>query len=62
MNKNIILPAVLPGVFIALAALVLSFRSPVPAESIIGYASVLALLGMAALEYRINWKRLLGRS
>lgn len=46
---------------IAAAALVLSFRSPVDAGSLIGYASILMLVGLAALEYRINWKRLLGR-
>lgn len=43
------------------AALLLSFRSPVSAETLIGYLSVLALVGLAALEYRINWKRLFGR-
>jgi hypothetical protein len=46
---------------IAVAALVLSFRSSVDADSVIGYGSVLALLGLAALEYRISWKRLFGR-
>ena len=60
MNKNIIL-AVLSSV-IAVAALLLSTRSPVNAEAVIGYGAVLALLGMAALEYRLSWKRLIGRS
>lgn len=60
MNKNLIL-AVLSSA-IAVTALVLSFRSPVTAESVIGYACVLALLGVAALEYRLSWKRLLGRA
>jgi hypothetical protein len=60
MNKNIII-AVLSGL-VAVAALLLSTRSPVNAEAAIGYAAVLALLGMAALEYRISWKRLIGRS
>jgi hypothetical protein len=60
--KNIIILAVTLGAFIAATALLLSFRSPVSAESVVGYASVLALIGMAALEYRINWRRLLGRS
>lgn len=58
MNKNILL-AVTSGT-IAAAALVLSFRSSVTADSLIGFASVLGLLGIATLEYRINWKRLLG--
>lgn len=60
MKHNIIL-AVLLSV-IAVAALLLSFRSPVPAESVIGYGVVLTLVGVAALEYRINWKRIFGRS
>ncbi|MGH7945695.1 MAG: hypothetical protein ACREF9_11890 [Opitutaceae bacterium] len=59
--KNNILVAV-PVSAIAVAALVLSVRSSVNAESLIGYASVFALLSTAALEYRINWKRLFGRS
>lgn len=61
MKNNILVLAVLSGVFAA-TALLLSLRSPVTADSLVGYASVLALLGMAALEYRINWKRLVGRS
>ena len=59
MKKNILM-AVPFGLF-AVAALVLSFRSPVTAESLIGFASVLGLLGVASLEYRISWKRLFGR-
>lgn len=61
MKNNIIVLAVLSSVF-AVTALLLSLRSPVTADSIVGYASVLALLGMASLEYRLNWKRLAGRS
>ena len=60
MNKNILVAV--PVSIIAVAALVLSLRSSVSAESVIGYASVFALLAMAALEYRINWKRLFGRN
>ncbi|HUR59745.1 MAG TPA: hypothetical protein VM029_18645 [Opitutaceae bacterium] len=60
MNKTIII-AVLSS-FIAVAAFLLSGRSPVTAESAIGYGAVIALLGVAALEYRINWRRLFGRS
>jgi hypothetical protein len=47
---------------IAAAALVLFFRSPIEAEAFIGYGVVLAMAGVALLEYRIDWKRLLGRS
>jgi hypothetical protein len=60
MKKNILIAV--PVSLVAVAALVLSVRSSVSAESLIGYASVLALLGVAALEYRITWKRLFGRS
>jgi len=60
MTKNTTL-AVLTGV-IAVTALLLSFRPPVTTESLVGYFSVLALLGVAALEYRISWRRLFGRN
>ena len=58
-TNTIVLAATLSA--LAVAAIVLSFRSSVDADSVIGYGSVLALIGMAALEYRINWKRLFGR-
>ena len=62
MKSKVITIAALTGTIAAVTALVLSVRPPVNAESIVGYASVLALLGVSALEYRINWKRLSGRS
>ncbi len=58
-NRSVFL-AVL-GLLIAGAAIALSFRASVNAESLIGYVSVFAMLCVAALEYRITWKRLLGR-
>jgi len=58
-NRSVLL-AVL-GLLIAGAAIALSFRASVNAESLIGYVSVFAMLSVAALEYRITWKRLLGR-
>lgn len=57
--KNKLILAVIPGVIVP-AALLLSFRS-ITAEVILGYLSVLTLLGVAALEYRLNWKGLFGR-
>jgi hypothetical protein len=60
MNKNILVAV--PFSLLAVAAIVLSLRSSVSAESLIGYVSVFALLCVAALEYRISWKRLFGRS
>ena len=58
--KNKLILAVIPSVSV-LAALVLSFRSLITAEALVGYLSVLVLLGVASLEYRLNWKRLFGR-
>jgi hypothetical protein len=60
MNKNILVAVPLGAV--AVTAVLLSFRSSISAESLIGYAGVAALLAVAALEYRITWKRLFGRS
>jgi hypothetical protein len=60
MKTNNIL-AVLLGL-IAAAALALSLSTQVTVESVIGYASVLALLGVAASEYRLGWKGLFGRN
>ena len=60
MNTKILVAVAIS--LIAVAAFLLSFRFPVSAESVIGYVSVVALLFVAALEYRITWKRLFGRS
>ncbi|ACB74935.1 hypothetical protein [Opitutus terrae] len=57
--SKLILAATLGAV--ALAAFVLSFRSPVGADTVIAYGSVLALLAVTAVEYRINWRRVFGR-
>lgn len=58
--KQILLVAVLSGLS-AVSALLLSARSPITAVTLIGYVVVLALLSVAALEYRIDWKRFFGR-
>ena len=60
MKKFIVIAV--PVSVIAVAALVLSVRSSLNAEAIIGYVSVLALLAVVALDYRLSWKRLFGRS
>jgi hypothetical protein len=60
MKTNKQLLAVIPGA-IALAAFVLFFRAPVNADTLVGFVSVLALLGIAALEYRISVRRVFGR-
>ena len=46
----------------ATAVTLLSLAHPaVAADSLVGYAVVLMLLAMGAAEYRINWKKLIGR-
>jgi len=58
-TKNLL--AATPAI-IAAAALTLSVRSPVKAGTLFaGYGCVLALGALVALEYRINWKRLVSR-
>lgn len=59
MNKNLLVAV--PVGIIAVTALVLSFRSSITTESVVGFASVFALLAVAALEYRITWKGLFSR-
>ena len=61
MKNDIITLAALLGTFVAGAAFLLSSQSPVSVEAFVGYGSVLTLLGVAALEYRISWKWLGGR-
>lgn len=59
-NYKVIL-AVTLGVISAFAALALSVRFPGGVDKLFGYGSVIALLGVAALEYRITRKRVFGR-
>lgn len=61
MKNDIITLAAALGTIIAGAAFLLSSQSPVSVDAIVGYGSVIALLGVAALEYRISWKWLGGR-
>jgi len=60
MKNNIITQAVLLGISAA-AVLVLSVRSHVSVDSIVGFGTVLAVAGVAALEYRLTWKSVLRR-
>ena len=61
MKNEITLLAVLLGL-IGSAAYLLSRANPaVTADSLIGFGVVAALLALAALEYRISWKSLIGR-
>ncbi len=58
-KENILRNAVLPGL-LAAAAVVLSLTIPfsVSADGLAGYGTVLFLLSIAVLEYRISWKRI----
>jgi hypothetical protein len=60
MKNTIITTAALLSVFAA-SALVLSVLPHVSVETLVGYTTVLALVGVAALEYRINWRRIFSR-
>ena len=60
MKNNIIVSAVLLGITAA-AVLTLSVRSHVGVDSFVGFASVLTLVGVMAMDYRITWKSILGR-
>ena len=61
MKNDILLLATLLGTVVAVAAFLLSSQSLVSVEALVGYGSVLMLLGVAVLEYRISWKWLFGR-
>jgi hypothetical protein len=60
MKNTIITLAALIGALVA-TAIVLSVRPHVSVDAAIGYTSVIALVGVAVLEYRINWRRLFSR-
>ena len=60
MKNNITTNAAILGT-IAAAILVLSVRSQVSIDSIVGFGSIIALLGVAVMEYRISWKEIFGR-
>ena len=59
MKKYINAATVIPGVIVA-TVLQLSFGSIAKADIVLGFGTVAVLLALATLEYRLNWKRLLG--
>ena len=61
MKNEITHLAISLGLIGAAAYLLSRVHPAVTAESLIGYGVVLALLAMAALEYRLSWKSLIGR-
>lgn len=53
--------AIVAGI-VALAALLLAgVYSGLRIEALVGYGAVIALAAMVGLEYRINWRALIGR-
>jgi len=60
MKKEKILTATIPSI-VAVVAIVLSVRLPISPDRIAGFVTVLMLLGIAALEYRVTWKNLFNR-
>ena len=60
MKNNKVILAVIPGV-IAAAALLLSLRSHVDADTLVGFGSAIALAAVLAVEYRLDLKRVFGR-
>jgi hypothetical protein len=61
MKNDIITLAAVLASLAAGAAFLLSAQSPFSVEDIVGYGSVLTLLGVALLDYRIGGKWLNGR-
>jgi hypothetical protein len=59
MKTKIILAAT-PAI-LAIAALLLSFRSINADTLVAGYFCVAGLIAIVAMDYRFNWKRLIGR-
>jgi hypothetical protein len=60
MNTKNLKIAVTLGV-LASAALLLSVRHLVAPDGLFEYAAALSIAGLAAMEYRIDWKRIFGR-
>jgi hypothetical protein len=60
MNTKNLKTAVTLGATAA-AALLLFVRSAVGLDGFVGYAAVLGIAGLVAMEYGISWKKLFGR-
>jgi hypothetical protein len=60
MNTKTILIAATPAV-LAIAALLLSFRSLNADNVVVGLVTVAGLAAVAMLDYRLSWKRITDR-
>jgi hypothetical protein len=58
--KHTLISAVTPAI-IAIAAVVLSFRYMSASALFAGYFCVAGIVAVAAVEYRLNWKRFFSR-
>ena len=58
--KNTIVTAATPAI-LAIAAIVLSFRYMSASALFAGYFCVAGIAAVAAVEYRLNWKRFFSR-
>ena len=56
MKNDIITLAVVLGTLVTGTAFLLSSESLVSVETLVGYGSVITLLAVAALDYRLTWK------
>ncbi len=59
MKNYINASTIIPGAAAAIV-LLLSFGTHVSADMVLGFGAVLVLGAIATVEYRLNWKRLLG--
>ncbi|HTO04156.1 MAG TPA: hypothetical protein VL069_10670 [Opitutus sp.] len=58
-NSKLIIAAILGA--IALATVVLFLRASMNAETLIAYGSVIVILALAAVDYRIRWSQVFNR-
>jgi hypothetical protein len=61
MKNEITTLAVTLGLTATAVYLLSRAHSAISAETLIGFGAVVALLAVAAVEYRISWKKLFGR-
>jgi hypothetical protein len=60
--KTVLLPyALITGILAVVVGLLAVVRSSLQVDSLVGYGVILMLVATAAVDYRINWKRIFGR-
>ncbi len=53
--------ALITGILAVVVGLLAVVRSSLQVDSLVGYGAILMILATAAVDYRINWKRIFGR-